>query len=74
MSIIEKGWPGWGGEKRLLLGKEQIRKILSKGFIPSIGNVLELGFGEGNLCRILNKNNYEVTGIDISRCCNKMGK
>jgi 2-polyprenyl-3-methyl-5-hydroxy-6-metoxy-1,4-benzoquinol methylase len=69
-SIYEKvkhaGWLGWGGDARIAGGPEQVNRILAKRYVPRHGSVLELGCGEGHLCRLLAALGYDVTGVDIS--------
>jgi 2-polyprenyl-3-methyl-5-hydroxy-6-metoxy-1,4-benzoquinol methylase len=61
-----KGWPGWGGKTRIAKGPDQVARILEKPYVPSSGKVIELGCGEGHLCRLLAVRGYSVTGIDVS--------
>jgi SAM-dependent methyltransferase len=61
-----KGWPGWGGPARIAAGPAQVSRILEKNYVPRLGQALELGCGEGHLCRLLAAQGYSVTGIDIS--------
>lgn len=65
-SAINQGFLGWGGNVRIKKGGEQIQRILSKSYIPSSGKILELGCGEGHLCRLFYKKGYKVSGVDIS--------
>lgn len=65
--VKRKGWPGWGGKARIAKGPDQIARILEKPYVPSSGKVIELGCGEGHLCRLLAVRGYSVTGIDVSR-------
>jgi cyclopropane fatty-acyl-phospholipid synthase-like methyltransferase len=65
-SAIHQGWSGWGGDYRLVKGPEQVARILAQPYVPRTGKVLELGCGEGHLCRLLAQHGYDVTGIDIS--------
>jgi 2-polyprenyl-3-methyl-5-hydroxy-6-metoxy-1,4-benzoquinol methylase len=62
----DQGWQGWGGDERIAKGPEQVAQILSKAFVSKAGRVLELGCGEGHLCRLLAAQGYDVTGVDIS--------
>ncbi len=61
-----KGFPGWGGKARIAKGYTQVAKILENPYVPKSGKVVELGCGEGHLCRLLAAHGYSVTGIDIS--------
>src|SRR5271157_10892 len=65
-SAIQQGWSGWGGDDRLAKGSEQVARILAQPYVPGTGKVLELGCGEGHLCRLLAQHGYDVTGVDIS--------
>lgn len=65
-SAINKGFLGWGGNERLKKANEQIQLILSKPYVPFSGKILELGCGEGNLCRLFYEKGYKVSGVDIS--------
>ena len=65
-SAIRHGWSGWGGNDRLAQGPAQIARILAHSEVPSTGKALELGCGEGNFCRLLAQQGYEVTGVDVS--------
>jgi len=60
------GWPGWGGNDRVAKGPEKLKHILSKSYVPKHGRALELGCGEGHLCRLLETRGFETTGVDIS--------
>ena len=60
------GWPGWGGDDRVAKGPEKLKYILSKSHVPKRGRALELGCGEGHLCRLLETRGFEATGVDIS--------
>ena len=60
------GWPGWGGDDRVANGPEKLEYILSKSYVPKRGRALELGCGEGHLCRLLETRGFEATGVDIS--------
>jgi 2-polyprenyl-3-methyl-5-hydroxy-6-metoxy-1,4-benzoquinol methylase len=59
-------WNGWGGNSRIASGPEQLLRILEKPYVPRNGRALELGCGEGHLCRLLSRQGFEVTGVDIS--------
>ena len=61
------GANGWGGDCRIALGPAQVRHILEGPRVPSSGRVLELGCGEGHLCRLFAEHGYTVTGIDVSQ-------
>jgi 2-polyprenyl-3-methyl-5-hydroxy-6-metoxy-1,4-benzoquinol methylase len=63
---LRKGWPGWGGNERIAKGPAQVARILEKPYVPRSGRVLELGCGEGHLCRLFAARGYNVTGIDVS--------
>ncbi len=69
-SLYEKakqaGWQGWGGNTRVAGGPDQVQLILGKDYVPRQGRVLELGCGEGHLCRLLAGQGYDVTGVDVS--------
>jgi len=65
-SAIHQGLSGWGGDDRLAKGPEQVAHILAQPYIPRTGKVLELGCGEGHLCRLLAQHGYDITGVDIS--------
>lgn len=65
-SAIQKGWSGWGGDDRLAEGPKQVACILAQPCVPRTGKALELGCGEGYLCRLLAQRGYDVTGVDIS--------
>ncbi|MGB0840054.1 MAG: class I SAM-dependent methyltransferase [Chitinophagales bacterium] len=64
---IQKGWQAWGGNERLKTAKDWLAQLLSYSEIPNTGKALELGCGEGNLCRLLAKQGYEITGMDVSQ-------
>lgn len=61
------GWSGWGGNNRIASGPEQLRRILERPYIPQSGRALELGCGEGHLCRLLSRHGFNVTGVDVSK-------
>ena len=61
------GWNGWGGNCRIASGPEQLQRILEKPYVPRSGRALELGCGEGHLCRLLSRQGFEVTGADVSK-------
>jgi 2-polyprenyl-3-methyl-5-hydroxy-6-metoxy-1,4-benzoquinol methylase len=65
-AVIRQGWPGWGGQERLAKGPGQVARILAHPSVPRMGKILELGCGEGHLCRLLSRSGYDVAGIDIS--------
>jgi SAM-dependent methyltransferase len=65
-SAIDQGWACWGGDDRIHQGISQLERILSPSFVPKSGYVLELGCGEGHLCRLFSSCGYDVTGVDIS--------
>lgn len=62
----KNGWSGWGGEARIATGPVQVERILEKPYMPQSGRVLELGCGEGHLCRLFAAHGYIVTGVDVS--------
>ncbi|MDO5652786.1 MAG: class I SAM-dependent methyltransferase [Brachymonas sp.] len=62
-----KGWSGWGGDGRIACGPGQLQRIFEKPYVPKTGRALELGCGEGHLCRLLSRRGFEVTGIDVSK-------
>jgi len=55
--------PGWGGQTRIANSQEQTKLLLRWGLR---GKVLEIGCGEGNLCRQLSPYAEHVVGIDFS--------
>ena len=61
------GWRGWGGNSRIASGPEQVQRILQKPYVPHNGHALELGCGEGHLCRLLTARGFDVTGVDVSK-------
>ena len=61
------GWSGWGGNCRIASGPGQLQRILEKPYVPRSGRALELGCGEGHLCRLLFRQGFEVTGADVSK-------
>ena len=61
-----KGWDGWGGNERIAYGSIWIEQLLSYDEVPKMGQVLELGCGEGHYSRLLAEKGYQVTGVDIS--------
>lgn len=61
-----KGWNGWGGNERMAHEHIWIERFLSYDAVPNMGEVLELGCGEGHLARLLAKKGYRVLGVDIS--------
>ena len=61
-----RGFQGWGGDARIAGGAEQVRRILGNPDVPSSGRALELGCGEGHLCRLLAARGFDVTGVDVS--------
>ena len=63
---IQHGWSGWGGDERIAKHPEQVKRILSSPHVPRNGKMLEIGCGEGTLCRLFAQQGYDVTGIDIS--------
>ena len=65
-AAIDQGWACWGGDQRMAQGVSQLQRILSPHFVPKSGTALELGCGEGHLCRLLAAHGYRVTGVDIS--------
>ncbi len=68
MSIqaLQRGWQGWGGDSRVAEGPKQIERIFNRARVPLHGTALELGCGEGHLCRLLAARGFTVTGADIS--------
>ncbi len=64
---IENGYDCWGGNDRFSKKLNQIENLMNSDFIPYSGKVLELGCGEGVLCREFYKKSYSVTGVDISK-------
>ncbi len=65
-SAIQQGWAGWGGNDRLAKLSDHTTRILAHPAVPRTGKLLEVGCGEGSLCRLLAQQGYEVTGVDIS--------
>lgn len=63
---MRRGWSGWGGDDRIAQGPEQISRIFAKPYVPRRGRALELGCGEGHLSRLLAKQGFAVTGVDVS--------
>lgn len=63
----QNGWNGWGGNSRIANGPTQLRRILEKPYVPQNGCALELGCGEGHLCRLLSAQGFDVTGVDVSK-------
>ena len=63
----QNGWSGWGGNSRIASGPEQLQRILAKPYVPQSGRALELGCGEGHLCRLLSRKGFAVTGVDVSK-------
>ena len=63
----QNGWSGWGGNCRIASGPEQLRRILAKPYVQINCRALELGCGEGHLCRLLSRQGFEVTGVDVSK-------
>jgi SAM-dependent methyltransferase len=61
------GWSGWGGHSRMAAGPEQLGRIMEKPYVPRSGRALELGCGEGHLCRLLCARGFDVTGVDVSK-------
>ena len=61
------GRDGWGGNPRIASGPEQLQRILEKPYVPQSGRALELGCGEGHLCRLLSAQGFDVTGVDVSK-------
>jgi len=62
----DKGWEGWGGNERMAYGPLWIEQLLAYEAVPKMGEVLELGCGEGHYARLLAEKGYHVTGVDIS--------
>ena len=65
-NLQSEGQKGWGGNDRIALLPDQFKYIMDKPFVPQRGNVLELGCGEGTMCRMIAREGYNVSGIDIS--------
>jgi SAM-dependent methyltransferase len=61
-----KGWDGWGGNERIAYGSIWIEQLLAYPEVPTMGEALELGCGEGHYARLLAEKGYQVTGVDIS--------
>ncbi|MCA9919301.1 MAG: class I SAM-dependent methyltransferase [Anaerolineales bacterium] len=61
-----KGWPGWGGPERMARENIWLDRLFSCPSVPAQGKVLELGCGEGHYARLLAKQGYTVTGVDVS--------
>ncbi|SBS33611.1 Ubiquinone biosynthesis O-methyltransferase [Marinomonas spartinae] len=58
------GWAGWGGNERLT-NSEQVTRFFAIDAPMPKGKLLELGCGEGHLCRAFAQHGYDVTGVDI---------
>jgi len=61
-----KGWNGWGGNDRIAYEHKWIEQLFAYDEVPKMGDVLELGCGEGHLARLLAEKGYRVLGVDIS--------
>jgi SAM-dependent methyltransferase len=61
-----KGWNGWGGNDRIAYEHKWVEHLFSYAETPKMGQVLELGCGEGHLARLLAEKGYQVLGVDIS--------
>lgn len=61
-----KGWAGWGGNDRIAYEHQWVEHLFAYDGIPTTGEALELGCGEGHLARLLAEKNYKVLGVDIS--------
>jgi 2-polyprenyl-3-methyl-5-hydroxy-6-metoxy-1,4-benzoquinol methylase len=61
-----KGWHGWGGNERMAHEHIWVERLFAYDEIPKMGDVLELGCGEGHYARLLAEKGYRVIGVDIS--------
>ena len=61
-----KGWDGWGGNDRIAYEHKWVEHLFAYDEVPKMGEVLELGCGEGHLARLLAEKGYRVLGVDIS--------
>ncbi len=61
----QAGWQGWGGNQRL---EEAVlvTRFFALENMPTQGQLLELGCGEGHHCRAFAEKGFTVTGLDIS--------
>lgn len=66
-NIRNSGGIGWGGNERICRGPAHITELMASGWLPGHGKALEVGCGEGNLCRLLEARGFSVTGMDVSR-------
>lgn len=64
--IRAKGWNGWGGNQRMARESIWIERLFSYPQLPTAGEALELGCGEGHYARLLAERGYTVTGVDVS--------
>ncbi len=59
--------PGWDDTKAgYIQFKEEVQKVLDRGFAPSQGKLLELGCGAGNMSLWFAEKGYETFGVDIA--------
>lgn len=61
-----KGWSGWGGPNRMAHEHIWLERLLAYPEIPTTGDALELGCGEGHYARLLAEKGYRVTGVDVA--------
>jgi 2-polyprenyl-3-methyl-5-hydroxy-6-metoxy-1,4-benzoquinol methylase len=61
-----QGWNGWGGDDRIAYEQRWVEFLFACEDVPTQGEVLELGCGEGHLSRLLAGKGYRVLGVDIS--------
>lgn len=61
----QAGWSGWGGNQRL---EEAVlvERFFALTHMPTQGQLLELGCGEGHHCRAFAERGFTATGLDIS--------
>lgn len=66
--LKEDGYSGWGGKKfdDLVKGWQKKIDVLVEQLPFKTGSILEMGCGTGEVVRLLDAMNFEVTGIDIS--------
>ncbi|TCS38728.1 class I SAM-dependent methyltransferase [Reinekea marinisedimentorum] len=65
VEIRKQGFNGWGGNQRLL-NAQLIDRFFEIDQPLPLGQLLELGCGEGHHCRAFSERGYETFGIDIS--------
>lgn len=65
VQVKNAGWAGWGGNERIANSEQVTRFFAIDASMPK-GKLLELGCGEGHLCRAFSQHGYDVTGVDIS--------